>query len=292
MQRLLYILLSVVFSLPLYAQYGTYPIEHPTLPDTFLLNGTYRDTLDYSIMRVQYKRRAMPDTLARDNFSTSTYALHIAKSGKSLFSKIDAFLMDSAYASREVNGKIMIKEAKAAWESVPGKENRTSEVWKNHPDKRKITYLNNTFMDKWVYTQDFPDFQWEIVPDSAQTILEHPCMMAVGNYAGRTWKVWFTMDIPVSDGPWKLCGLPGLILKAEDARGEFFYIAIGIQQITAPMPTNFKEPLKTTRERFLKVREDYVVNGINQIIASGVVTNMKRTQSAMNKRPYNPMEFY
>ena len=200
--------------------------------------------------------------------------------------------MDSAYASREVNGKIRIKEQKAAWESMPGKDETTSEVWKNHPDKRKITYLNRTFMDHWVYTQEFPDFQWEIVPDSTQTILEHPCMMAVGNYAGRTWKVWFTMEIPVSDGPWKLCGLPGLILKAEDARGEFFYTAIGIQQITAPMPTNYKEPLKTTRERFLKVRENYVVNGINQIISSGVVTNMTRTQSAMNMRPYNPMEFY
>ena len=292
MLRLLNIILLVVASLPLYAQYGTYPIEYPNLPDTFFLNGRFRDTLDFSIMRVQYKRRAMPDTLARDNFSTSTYALHIAKSGKSLFSKIDAFLMDSAYASREVNGKIRIKEQKAAWESMPGKDEASSEVWKNHPDKRKITYLNRTFMDHWVYTQEFPDFQWEIVPDSTQTILEHPCMMAVGNYAGRTWKVWFTMEIPVSDGPWKLCGLPGLILKAEDARGEFFFTAISIQQITAPMPTNYKEPLKTTRERFLKVRENYVVNGINQIIASGVVTNMKRSQSAMNMRPYNPMEFY
>ncbi len=292
MQRLLYILLSVVFSLPLYAQYGTYPIVFPTLPDTHLDKADYRDTIDFSFMRVQYENRAMKDSLKRDKFTTSTYGLHIAKSGKSLFSKIDAFLMDSAYASREVDGKIMLKERKAAWESMPGKDTGTSEVWKNRPDKHQITYLDHTFIDRWIYTQDFPDFQWEIVPDSTQTILEHPCMMAVGNYAGRTWKVWFTMEIPVSDGPWKLCGLPGLILKAEDARGEFFYTAIGIQQITAPMPTNYKEPLKTTRERFLKVRENYVVNGINQIISSGVVTNMTRTQSAMNMRPYNPMEFY
>ncbi|MBQ9288312.1 MAG: GLPGLI family protein [Bacteroidaceae bacterium] len=293
MQKVFYLFISVVFSLPLYAQYGTFPMTFPTLPDTHFLEATYRDTLDFSFMRVLYKRRTMPDTLARDNFSTPrTYALHIAKSGKSLFSKLDAFVLDSAYASREVNGKIMIKEAKAAWESVPGKDSNTSEIWKNHPEKRQITYLNRTFMDSWVYTQDFPDFQWEILPDSTQTILEHPCMMAVGNYAGRTWKVWFTVEIPVSDGPWKLCGLPGLILKAEDKRGEFFYTAIGIQQITAPMPTNFKEPLKTTRERYLKIQEDYTVNGVNQISASGVVTNMNRTQSAMNIRPYNPMEFY
>ena len=200
--------------------------------------------------------------------------------------------MDSAHASREVNGKIMLKERKAAWESVPGKDIKTFEVWKNRPDKHQITYLDWTFIDSWIYTQDFPDFQWEIEPDSTQTILEHPCMMAVGNYAGRTWKAWFTMDIPMSDGPWKLCGLPGLILKAEDARGEFFFTAISIQQITAPMPTNYREPFKTTRERFLKVAEDNAVNGINRIIASGIVSNLNRSQSASNIRPYNPIEFY
>ena len=292
MYRILYIFISVVFSLPLYAQYGTYPIVFPTLPDTFLDKADYRDTVDFSFMRVQYENRVMKDSLKRDKFTKSTYGLHIAKSGKSLFSKIDKFLMDSAYASREVDGKIMLKERKAAWESMPGKDTSTSEVWKNRPDKHQITYLDRTFIDSWIYTQEFPDFQWEIVPDSTQTILEHPCMMAVGNYAGRTWKVWFTMEIPVSDGPWKLCGLPGLILKAEDKRGEFFYTAIRIQQITAPMSTHYKEPFKTTRERFLKAFEDYEVNGINQLIASGIVSTLNRPQSASNIRPYNPMEFY
>lgn len=44
-------------------------------------------------------------------------------------------------------------------------------------------------------------------------------------YLGRKWTVWFTTDVPVSVGPWKLYGLPGLILEAEDEEQKFkFYL--------------------------------------------------------------------
>lgn len=61
------------------------------------------------------------------------------------------------------------------------------------------------------------------------------------------------MEIPVSDDPWKFCGLPGLILEVEDLSGEYFYTCTKIQQregliIVAGMGDAFN----TTRERFLK----------------------------------------
>ena len=36
--------------------------------------------------------------------------------------------------------------------------------------------------------------------------------MATTHFRGREWKVWFSEEIPLSLGPWKLGGLPGLIL--------------------------------------------------------------------------------
>src|SRR3712207_8163725 len=49
-------------------------------------------------------------------------------------------------------------------------------------------------------------------------------------FRGRTWRVWFALDIPFPDGPWKLCGLPGLILKAEDSKGHFSFDCVGIDR--------------------------------------------------------------
>jgi len=40
--------------------------------------------------------------------------------------------------------------------------------------------------------------------------------------------VWFTSEIPVSIGPWKLYGLPGLILEATSENKKYTYIVTEI----------------------------------------------------------------
>ncbi|HIR32843.1 MAG TPA: GLPGLI family protein, partial [Candidatus Coprenecus merdigallinarum] len=54
------------------------------------------------------------------------------------------------------------------------------------------------------------------------------CQRATGTFRGREWQVWFTYDIPYNYGPWKLGGLPGLILKAEDSSGTFVWEAVSL----------------------------------------------------------------
>lgn len=53
--------------------------------------------------------------------------------------------------------------------------------------------------------------------------------MAHTNYHGRQWTVWFTPEIPLSEGPWKLCGLPGLILEASESSGQHSFMVTGIE---------------------------------------------------------------
>jgi GLPGLI family protein len=42
-------------------------------------------------------------------------------------------------------------------------------------------------------------------------------------YAGRDYKAWFTNEIPVSDGPYKFYGLPGLIVEIEDSKKQYTF---------------------------------------------------------------------
>lgn len=75
--------------------------------------------------------------------------------------------------------------------------------------------------------QETPNFNWKILEES-KVISGYLCHKATTNYMGRSYTAWFTKEIPVSFGPWKLNGLPGLILQAVDNRNE---IAFSITEI-------------------------------------------------------------
>ncbi len=49
-----------------------------------------------------------------------------------------------------------------------------------------------------------------------RTIGGIPCLKAVTQFKGRGYTAWYAPSITSADGPWKLGGLPGLILEAYD----------------------------------------------------------------------------
>ena len=64
--------------------------------------------------------------------------------------------------------------------------------------------------------------------------------LATTDFRGRHWTAWFATDIPVSDGPWKLGGLPGLILEAYDKGHQYTFTAVGLERVV-------EEPIIFTR---------------------------------------------
>ncbi|MBR0523994.1 MAG: GLPGLI family protein [Prevotella sp.] len=72
-----------------------------------------------------------------------------------------------------------------------------------------------------------PDWQLE---ECDSIVCGYPCAKATTTIRGRTWHVWYTLDIPFSEGPWRLCGLPGLILKATDSTGDFDFTVITVEE--------------------------------------------------------------
>lgn len=86
---------------------------------------------------------------------------------------------------------------------------------------------------RFKYEEELGTLPWKIL-EEMDTVLSYSCQKATLNFRGRDYVAWFTTDVPLSDGPWKFSGLPGLVLKVEDTNGLFSFKLIGLHQATVP----------------------------------------------------------
>jgi GLPGLI family protein len=76
-------------------------------------------------------------------------------------------------------------------------------------------------------------FEWIIDNDSKKTINNFECIKATTRFRGRDYIAYFTTQIPVSFGPYKFKGLPGLILEISNQEKDNLHrwVAVKIETI-------------------------------------------------------------
>lgn len=259
------------------------------------MNASTRDTIADCNIRVKYELKFMPDTLKRDQYKTQTMVLRMNTKGVSLYQEYGNFRSDSVSAARTRNGKIKLSDTNEAIKyRTKARDNIT--IAKSWPEKSKILVKEMIGLDgTFYYTEDKPEFNWEVDFSQTKEVAGYACHAAKGTYAGRDYQAWFTTDIPISDGPWLFCGLPGLILEVSSLDEEFFYTCISIQEGTGLiMLRELDTAFKTTRERFLKAKERNKINPAAGAAAMVEAGKLQTTINLKNRKPraYNPQEKY
>ena len=94
-------------------------------------------------------------------------------------------------------------------------------ITKEYPTM-KVNFSERMLNSVFGYNEE-PKFNWKISNDK-QKIGEYEAQKATTEFGGRKWTAWFTESIPFPDGPYKFSGLPGLIVKIEDADKNFSWI--------------------------------------------------------------------
>ncbi len=172
-------------------------------------------------------------------------------------------------------------------------------LYQNYPEG-KTTFVHRWNSMRLKVTEDIEQPAWTIVSDSTATILGYHCTMATATFKGRKWTVWYTEDIPMNVGPWKLNGLPGLVLKAEDSERQYLFSAVVLQQIhdIQPIPAIKSEgkyrsiDMKTYRKiiRETSIGEALAASGIRIGVGTDPEWNKQFKSYISKTQPSNPIE--
>ena len=137
-------------------------------------------------------------------------------------------------------------------------------VYQNQPTGHQTVYSvisPNTYS----YAEKSPSIQWTLIEES-DTICGYACKKAFGSYGGKMWTVWYAQEIPVPFGPWKLNGLPGLVMLATTADSIHRFEAIGFRAGTTTISApDYPNCITTTREKFIKAKNHFEANPIGAI---------------------------
>ena len=113
-----------------------------------------------------------------------------------------------------------------------------STVWTGLPTGQ-TTVREFIFPHEYEGYEETPDIAWTLTDDTL-TASGYLCQQATVTFRGVAWAVWYTEEIPSSAGPWRLRGLPGLIVKAE-SEAHTFCLA-GLRQEASPITAPEQNP--------------------------------------------------
>lgn len=121
---------------------------------------------------------------------------------------------------RVINGKsLFFMEASEKRKAVEG-DGRvfldTFFIVKTDPENNALFVVEFLIKTGFLWVKDtlYP-MKWTI-DTATKRIGDFNCIKARCFFRGRNYTAWYTPDIPLAMGPWKLGGLPGLIVEVED----------------------------------------------------------------------------
>lgn len=108
--------------------------------------------------------------------------------------------------------------------AVVPKAKMLSSVFKDYKTSQMVfEYSSILLKDKNnFYSDDLIPMQW-VITNRTKQIDSMECVKALTIFRGRAYSAWFNSNIPVSEGPWKFGGLPGLIIELYDEEKNIYW---------------------------------------------------------------------
>ena len=266
-----------------HAQNMTYAFDgEPAMVITHLDVSKFT-VVDTANLQVTYKLSYLGDTLQPTTRIKDIMVLQVGRNYSKFYSQL-IYLNDSVCTK-------LSKQTTDVPLNDPGLQ--AYQIFRTKNNLRvtnRMPYSDNVY----TYNETIPKLRWKITTDT-QTVAGYKCQHASVEFRGRTYTAWFAPDIPVNLGPWKLGGLPGLILKVSDSNDHYLFECIGIQKTNA-LIKDFKWKDRTiTIEEWKKLEEKIYRRAGDYLKSNNVKMKVLRNDVWVNVEgelnvPYNPIE--
>lgn len=124
-----------------------------------------------------------------------------------------------------------------------------------------LAYTISNDHEQYLVSDDNLAMEWKIGSDFKQ-IGDYKCRSATLSFRGRDYTAYFMDEIPVSYGPFKFMGLPGLIMELTTERPDSYHTWIVTriknksEEIKLPAKEDYNVPTMILKE-FVELNEDF-----------------------------------
>lgn len=198
----------------------------------------YAQTPELAIAKARYNFSHVVDTNKKDKPWVEDMVLIIGKK--------------SSWYTSEVRLNQLINFKKHVAEQIKnngGTLNGASIVSNRKRQTIEINYYTLATENKFITTEkliqeymveeEIPKIDWKITKDTL-SFSGLKCQKATATFKGRNWVAWFAPELPFGNGPWKLNGLPGLIVDAYDDKKEVLFQFAGFEAVSVkPVVKNY-----------------------------------------------------
>lgn len=228
-------------------------------------------------IEVLYQFSHIRDTMQRGNPYKERMLLQIEKQ-KSLYRSYELYLFDSLVEKNDDEAIFKLPKA-------------TSEQILTNFSLDEVILIRPFLGDTFAIKNALDKINWTLI-DSSKLIGELVCFKANGYFKGRNYECWYSPSIAIRSGPWKLNGLPGLIVQAIDSKSEISFDIISLKI----KPNNLRVPNNLTFINEFKYQD--IVNSFKAnpgaIIGGGLdQKNLTIQKGGNNKIIFNnPIELH
>ena len=233
-----------------------------------------------------YEYKFKMDSLNRNKSESELMILETSKEGSKFYSHVQ-FVYDSTITAT-------FKKADMTKQNHFDFTGLKSSKIKFTVSKKYPTYntLLRTFIGSIRLTiENDKKLDWKI-ESSKDKILGYNVQKATTYFQGRKWIAWFTNEIPIQDGPYRFFGLPGLILKIEDTKGDHTFTIVGTRNQDEKTDQNLNidktsKDILVSEEKFNNLWQDYKKDPAKEFRQDNSFNSNVSTSITFNGKTYS-----